>query len=195
MYSPIFMCGRYIKDLKGIDNEQINEDVLRRKDMKLDDDPGNTFAEDSFYPETEACNKLIQEVDKVIENEICQYFRTYNKWAHILEPNESTMIHTHDSLGLPPHLSWVYYSKTEPNCGNIVWQTTIHNKMISMEETPEVGKLIVFPNWMPHFTKKNISDDIRISISGNAKAEQKDYENIMKNPGGLFELVGHANQF
>ena len=64
-----------------------------------------------------------------------------------------------------------------------------------MEETPEVGKLIVFPNWMPHFTKKNISDDIRISISGNAKAEQKDYENIMKNPGGLFELVGHANQF
>ena len=45
---------------------------------------------------------------------------------------------------------------------------------------------------MPHFTKKNISNDIRISISGNAKADEKDYKNIMKDPGGLFEVVGHA---
>lgn len=193
MYSPIFMCGRYVKDLTGIDNEQINEDVLKRKTLKLDDTEGNTFAEDSFYPETEACSHLLKEVDKVIRNEVNQYFKTYNQWAHILEPNESTMIHTHDNPGMPSHLSWVYYSKTEPNCGNIVWQTTIHNRFVSMEETPEVGKLIIFPNWMPHFTKKNISDDIRISISGNAKANEKDYENIMKNPGGLFEVVGHAS--
>lgn len=193
MYSPIFMCGRYVKDLTGIDNEQINEDVLKRKTLKLDDTEGNTFAEDSFYPETEACSHLLKEVDKVIRNEVNQYFKTYNQWAHILEPNESTMIHTHDNPGMPSHLSWVYYSKTEPNCGNIVWQTTIHNRFVSMEETPAVGKLIIFPNWMPHFTKKNISDDIRISISGNAKANEKDYENIMKNPGGLFEVVGHAS--
>ena len=193
MYSPIFMCGRYVKDLTGIDNEQINEDVLKRKTLKLDDTEGNTFAEDSFYPETEACSHLLKEVDKVIQNEVNQYFKTYNQWAHILEPNESTMIHTHDNPGMPSHLSWVYYSKTEPNCGNIVWQTTIHNRFVSMEETPAVGKLIIFPNWMPHFTKKNISDDIRISISGNAKANEKDYENIMKNPGGLFEVVGHAS--
>ena len=193
MYSPIFMCGRYVKDLTGIDNEQINEDVLKRKTLKLDDTEGNTFAEDSFYPETEACSHLLKEVDKVIRNEVNQYFKTYNQWAHILEPNESTMIHTHDNPGMPSHLSWVYYSKTEPNCGNIVWQTTIHNRFVSMEETPAVGKLIIFPNWMPHFTKKNIIDDIRISISGNAKANEKDYENIMKNPGGLFEVVGHAS--
>ena len=192
MYSPIFMCGRYTTQLSNIDNDQINEDVLLRKNMKLDDDEGNTFAEDSFYPETEACKHLLKEVDKVIKDKINKYFSTYNQWAHILEPNESTMIHTHDSVGLPSHLSWVYYSKTKPNCGNIVWQTTIHNKMISMEETPKVGTLIVFPNWMPHFTKKNISNDIRISISGNAKADEKDYKNIMKDPGGLFEVVGHA---
>ena len=192
MYSPIFMCGRFTTQLSNIDNDQINEDVLLRKNMKLDDDRGNTFAEDSFYPETEACKHLLKEVDKVIQEKVNKYFSTYNTWAHILEPNESTMIHTHDSEGLPPHLSWVYYSKTEPNCGNIVWQTTIHNKFISMEETPNVGTLIIFPNWMPHFTKKNISNDIRISISGNARANKKDYENIMKDPGGLFEVVGHA---
>ena len=192
MFNPIYMCGRYVTELSNIDNDTINTDVLARKNMKLDDDEGNTFAEDSFYPDTEACAHLIAEVDKVIQNNINPWFNTYNKWAHILHPNESTMIHSHDSPMLPPHLSWVYYSKTEPNCGNIVWQTTIHTKMITMEETPAVGKLIIFPNWMPHFTKKNISNDIRISISGNSKADEKDYKNISEKPGGLFELVGHA---
>ena len=186
------MCGKFVAQLSGIDNDQINEDVLTRRGMKLDDDPGNTFAEDSFFPETDACNELIEEVDRVIQTEINPCFSTYNKWAHILDPKESTMIHTHDSLGMPAHLSWVYYSKTK-GIGNIVWQTTIHTKMISMEETPKVGTLVVFPNWMPHFAKKNISDDIRISISGNAKAEEKDYEEVMKNPHMLFNIIGHAN--
>ena len=190
MFEPILLVGKYTTTLKGIDNEQINEDVLRRKDMKLDDDPGNTFAEDSFYPETEACNKLLQEVDKVIQKEIHPLFSTYNQWAHILQPNESTMIHTHDTQGLPPHLSWVYYSKTNPKCGNIVWQTTIHNKVVTWETEPKVGTLIIFPNWMPHFTKKNISDDIRISISGNAKPKESDYEKVGRDPKNLFNITG-----
>lgn len=190
MFSPIILAGKFVTQLEGIDNDQINEDVLARKSMKLDDTPGNTFQEDSYYPETEACNKLIEEVDKVIQKNVNSYFKSYNKWAHILEPNESTMIHTHDSLGAPPHISWVYYSKTQPNCGNIVWQTTIHNKMVTMEENPSVGTLILFPNWVPHFTKKNISNDIRISISGNAKPDEKDYEKVGKDPQQLFNIVG-----
>ena len=189
MFSPIMLCGKYTTEL-DVDNKQINEDVLKRKNMKLDDTPGNTFQEDSFYPETEACNELIQKVDFVIQNEINPYFKSYNKWAHILEPNESTMIHTHDSPTSPPHLSWVYYSKTDDKCGNIVWQSTIHNKFFSMEETPKGGMLIIFPNWMPHFTKKNNSNNIRISISGNAKPDEKDYNAVGTNPGGLYNIVG-----
>ena len=190
MFEPLLLVGRYTTTLKGIDNEQINEDVLKRKDMKLDDDPGNTFAEDSFYPETEACNHLLKEVDKVIQKEIHPLFSTYNQWAHILEPNESTMIHSHESPGLPPHLSWVYYSKTDPMCGNIVWQTTIHTKMVTWEVEPKVGTLIIFPNWMPHFTKKNISNKIRISISGNAKPKESDYERVGRDPKNLFNITG-----
>ena len=69
MFSPIILAGRFTTTLDGIDNEQINQDVLKRKDMKLDDTPGNTFQEDSFYPETEACMHLLKEVDKVIHKE------------------------------------------------------------------------------------------------------------------------------
>ena len=53
-----------------VDNDAINEDVLLRKDMKLDDTPGNTFQEDSYYPDTEACTDLIQKIDEVIHEHI-----------------------------------------------------------------------------------------------------------------------------
>ena len=79
MFEPLLLVGKYTTTLKDIDNEQINEDVLKRKDFKLDDDPGNTFAEDSFFPETEACNKLLKEVDQVIQKEIHPLFSTYNQ--------------------------------------------------------------------------------------------------------------------
>ena len=62
--------------------------------------------------------------------------------------------------------------------------------MVTMEENPSVGTLILFPNWVPHFTKKNISNDIRISISGNAKPDESDYVNVGKDPQQLFNLVG-----
>ena len=183
------LCGRFETTI-DVDNDQINEDVMKRSSMKLDDTPGNTFQEDSYYPETEACNDLIMKVDDVIQKNINRYFKTYNQWAHILQPNESTMIHSHDNPTTPPSLSWVYYSKTDDNCGNIVWQSTIHNKFFSQEVTPKVGMLIIFPNWMPHFTKKNNSNNIRISISGNAQPDQKDFAAVGQNPEGLFNIVG-----
>ena len=189
MFSPIMLAGKFTTTI-DVDNDQINEDVMKRSMMKLDDNPGNTLSEDSYYPETEACNDLLIKVDKVIQNNINRYFRTYNSWAHILQPNESTMIHSHDNPTAPPSLSWVYYSKTDDNCGNIVWQSTIHNKFFSQEVTPKVGMLIVFPNWMPHFTKKNNSNNIRISISGNAQPDQKDFAAVGQNPEGLFNIVG-----
>ena len=43
---------------------------------------------------------------------------------------------------------------------------------------------------MPHFTKKNISDNIRISISGNAKPLEKDYDSVGRNPNNLFNITG-----
>lgn len=190
MFSPIFMCGKFVTQLQGIDNDQINKDVLARKDMKLDDTPGNTFNEDSYFPETEACKHLLKTVDEVIRKEVSPHFETYNQWAHILQPNESTMIHTHESPGMPPHLSWVYYTQTNPKCGNIVWQSTIHSKVFQMEEDPKEGTLIIFPNWMPHFTKKNESGEVRISISGNAKPINDDYGKAGQEPGQLFNIIG-----
>ena len=48
----------------------------------------------------------------------------------------------------------------------------------------------MFPNWMPHFTKKNNSGNTRISISGNAKPDEKDFDAVAQEPHNLFNLIG-----
>ena len=103
MFSPLLLVSKYVTQLDGIDNDQVNEDVLARQSMKLDDDPGHTFAEDSYYPDTPACKQLLSQVDTCIRENIVKRFETYNTWAHILEPNESTMIHTVQALLLTCH--------------------------------------------------------------------------------------------
>lgn len=109
MFEPIILAGRFTTTIDGIDNDAINELVLKRKDMKLDDTPGNTFQEDSYLPtDKEPVKKLLNEVDTIIQKNINMNFETVNQWAHILQPNESTMIHTHDKPGMPPQLSWVF---------------------------------------------------------------------------------------
>ena len=32
---------------------------------------------------------------------------------------------------------------------------------------PAVGNLVIFPSYAPHFTKRNMSEEKRVSISGN----------------------------
>lgn len=194
MFRPLVLLGHSIHKLEGIDNDAINQAVLKRKDIKLDNNVGNTFTEDSYYPEDDpACKILIDKVDEVVQQEVNKYFRTFNTWAHILDPNESTMFHTHEQAGAPPGISWVYYSKTHTDCGNIVWVIDCLKSRAMVEHTPQVGELVLFPDNVPHFTKKNISGQTRISISGNARPRDEDFEKIGKDPGNLFNYIGIFN--
>jgi len=191
MFSPLILMGKYVTKLDGIDNDTINDVVLARKDMKLDDAIGNTFQEDSFFPTDNPASKtLLKKVDEVIKKNVNSYFQTDNQWAHILFPNESTMYHSHATPSNPPGVSWVYYSKTSPKCGNIVWAFDVCCKKVMMEEQPEVGTLIIFPDFVPHFTKKNVSGDVRISISGNARPPESDWPAAAKDPQNVFSYIG-----
>ena len=42
-----------------------------------------------------------------------------------------------------------------------------------MSYVPEEGKLIIFPGWLLHGVKQNLSDEDRIVISGNIKLYPK----------------------
>ena len=105
--------------------------------------------------------------------------RIGNMWANINPPGGYNRPHIHpNSL-----FSGVYYVKTPPNCGKIVFtdprpgvQT---NMPIRVEGEPPThlwrevhldtveGRIVMFPSWLWHSVEENKSNDIRISVSFN----------------------------
>lgn len=192
MFRPLLLIGISEHNV-DVDNDAINKIVLEREGIKLSEQKGNTFTEDSYLPRSEpAITDLLYKIDGVIQKEVHPLLETYNEWAHILHPNEQTMFHSHTRQGQPPGISWVYYSKTPPNAGNIVWTFEAAANRVIQEATPEVGKLILFADFIPHFTKKNVSGDTRISISGNAQIPEEKLKQ-MDGMHNLFNYVGIFN--
>ena len=174
-----------------MDNDIISEAVVERKELRMSDDLNNTLNEDSYFPHNSVpeCKRLLEEVDKVIRKEVHSELQTVNQWAHILEPNEQTMFHHHGSREqMMPGISWVYYPEVPKNSGNIVWTFEANAQRMTEEAEPKVGKLILFGQNVPHFTKKNNSGKRRISISGNAAFNPESPP--PNDPGALLNYVG-----
>ena len=173
-----------------MDNDLISESVVERQELRMSDNLNESLNEDSYFPVNTVpeCARLIQEVNKVIQEVVHPDLKTVNQWAHILEPNEQTMFHHHGTATHMPGISWVYYTEAPLNSGNIVWTFEANAQRMTEEAVPEVGKLILFGQNVPHFTKKNNSGKRRISISGNAFFDQgppRDFD-----PGMLLNYVG-----
>ena len=173
--------------LKGMDNEKLAQQILSNHkagnfSLVKEEATRVNNEEDSSLPDTEEArvltDLLYDRVCEVIEEHYPKKKYTIGFdpiiegksmiWSHVTFPNESTIYHSHyceeDSKFLD--LSCVYYVKTHPNCGKIWFNPITHNrKMFSVE--PQDGMVIIFPSWLPHFTGRNLSNQVRICISSN----------------------------
>ena len=89
-------------------------------------------------------------------------------WAHILNPGESTMYHTH-SVGNYPGvgLSWVYYASFSEGSGNLIFICQLNDDRVFHGIRPAIGRLVIFPTSMPHMTERHAGKGVRVSVSGN----------------------------
>jgi uncharacterized protein (TIGR02466 family) len=102
-----------------------------------------------------------------------------NMWANINYSGGYNKPHIHpNSL-----FSGVYYIKTPPNCGKIVFNDPRPGVQCNMPTRqrgkppphlwrevsidPKVGRIIMFPSWLWHSVEPNQSNDMRISVSFN----------------------------
>jgi hypothetical protein len=114
----------------------------------------------------------IQKLEQFIVYNI-QSFLNYKKikydsvyiqcWYNVLNKNKQIAIHQHRCID-DYHLSFIsgHLSTTENNTKT--YYTSL-NKKNAVGLDNEVGKLILFPSYIPHYTDKNISDSKRISIA------------------------------
>ena len=113
-------------------------------------------------------------------------------WTHLVEPNQSTMFHTHQDPG-PPGLSFVYWANFPKKSGNFVGILQVDKYRHFQEVVPKAGDLVVFPTYLPHMTARNCSNQTRISISGNYYPPLDKLDAVKKEPGTLLNYTGIIN--
>lgn len=149
--------------ISGIDNIKIAEEILSNQ-VRVTENYTNSRFEDTkieFNDDSEivkllACMTKLAQMKELV---LTDY------WSQIHRPLESTDIHNHFAPTMDYRLSWVYYVKVPEGAGSLVFHLNDDVPVAIVE--PEVGKFIIFPNWLKHKVTKNLSNDIRISVAGN----------------------------
>jgi len=170
-FSPLLTIGHLVVPIgKDLDNAAITDAVVAKEDVRRCEDIGDTKSEDSLLPyDNPEVAKLLGRIDTFVRtlNPHFEKQEDAESWGHILNPGQNTDYHTHIRSGWPDGLSWVYYSNYPANSGSLVFAMDAVARRNMFEIDPEVGNLVIFPSYAPHFTKRNMSQEKRVSISGN----------------------------
>lgn len=99
-------------------------------------------------------------------------FKVYfcNMWVNFSPPGAYNVMHTHPNS----NLSGVFYLKSNPNCGSIVFPDPYQNSMYAQEcirYEPKPGRGLVFSSKLLHYVETNFSSDDRISLSFNIRID------------------------
>ena len=125
---------------------------------------------DKGFQTVHETNNYIDEVKIVVES----------MWVNVNRPTNYNKSHIHAEV----HWSFVYYIKVQEKSGDLVFEDprirrTMQTQAIFKKDyyslasaatislTPQVGDLIIFPSYLEHFVEPNLSEEPRISISGN----------------------------
>ena len=201
MFKSLYNLQVFRSHIEGLDNDHLGKISIASADKKIDSQASATGYEDSpINADDPQILRLRKTVKKIMHEHIDQRLEEGEIWAHVLRSGETTMIHSHRSksdwafLGV----SWVYYVYNPPtknSGGKIVFQTQIGGtKTINADFDPKHGDLIIFPSWLPHFTTRNASPEVRISISGNYRVRRENehrYNDIAHDQkSGIKKLTG-----
>ena len=108
-----------------------------------------------------------------------------NMWANINEHRDFNKAHLH------PNSDWsfAYYVKTTEDSGGIVFCDPRVRRIMNVHDdilkdysndsqhstyriSPLNGRLVIFPSYLEHYVEPNLTQETRISISGNIRYEK-----------------------
>lgn len=174
-------------DNLNIDSEKISNfcyEIQKRDSGKIESNEGGWQSNELRMSETfPILSAMIDERLNMVYGEL-GFKNEYrcnidNAWININKNKDFNYVHEHTRS----FLSGVYYAKAPKNCGNLVLKTPVMTLMhyidpkfikefnsfnsCAMEITPETNKLVIFPSWLLHYVKPNLSSSDRISIAFN----------------------------
>ena len=199
MFKNLYSLNVFYSNIEGIDNKELTRICVAAASRKAASVKSNTGYTDVPVDGTnKEIIRLRKTIKSVMHEHIDQRLVEAEMWTHVMQPGETTMIHSHRNkldwgfLGL----SWVYYPQMpegENIGGKIIYQIQIGGiKTINKDFTPKTGMFIIFPSWLPHFSTRCTSQETRISISGNYRFnDERLYDEVAHDPNsGIKKLTG-----
>ena len=174
-------------NLKNIDFEKLNLFLLEFEKELLKKEPlndGGTGLLNGVTSRYQYYNLLkqdhneirkLEEQIKIVLKTFLNFKKIYLKkiyilcWFNVLRKNEKVEIHRHISInGI--HSSFIsgHINTTLNNTSTFY---TDLSEQTNIEVPNELGKLTLFPSYIPHYTNKNLMDNERISIAFDVYSE------------------------
>jgi hypothetical protein len=140
----------------------------------------NTFVDIGRVPSVESILRLAETIGTRIAGQDVEVVRDgtcHAWWFNEAKPDESTSLHNH----APGLLSGVYYVKTPPGCGAIVFSRRMSQHGADCESAffqdiayaPKEGSVLIFPAWLDHGVFRNETQANRLSVAFNLSLRSK----------------------
>lgn len=181
----IFPTDLYFVDIYDQkENESYKEELLKLSRTN----PGNIrsnrnawqseitlWQNETFKPLLEKSSSIVQSIiADISENK--PEFVIRSMWGNINPKGGYNLTHVHPT----GWLSAVYYVTLPEGCHGITFEDPRPAKMMDFQNSclvddlyfnhqPQVGQLVLFPSWLPHFVNPNPTEENRISISFNVE--------------------------
>ena len=191
----LFPTDVYIEENNEIDNKKLSKIILEKEktepSMVRKSNQGGWRSSDDLYKD-ERFSKIIERSKEYL-GQICQH-NNYeeglkiiidNMWAIVNRYKDYNLTHIHENVDW----SFVYYVKVPKNSGNLMFidprirrVRDRSDKLIKGFDNPFthsiyilcplVGKFVIFPSYLEHYVEPNLTQESRISISGNIRVEK-----------------------
>ncbi len=155
-----------LKGKSDADLDSLSKILRDNYNNRLLDDVTTSSYEDSYCPSNDIVDGIIREMKNDFYAATEEEIEVENFWGHIHEKNMSTNCHNHTTS----YVSAVLYVEVPEGSGKLVFRPRINqydNSAYISKFNPERGVFYMFPSHVDHYVSRNLSDDMRISISFN----------------------------
>ena len=157
-----------LKGKSDADLDSLSKILRDNYKNRLLDDVTTSSYEDSYCPPNKIVDGVIREMKNDFYAATKEEIEVENFWGHIHEKNMSTNCHNHTTS----YVSAVLYVEVPEGSGKLVFRPRINqydNSAYISKFNPEKGVFYMFPSHVDHYVSRNLSDEMRISISFNFK--------------------------
>ena len=160
-----------MKGMVDADLNSLSKILLDNYHNKFECEVESTYFEDSICPPNDIVDDIIQQIQIDFNAATGEKITPLNYWGHIHEKNMSTNMHNHNDT----YVSAVVYVEVPQGSGSIVFRPRLNqydNSAYSSKFQPERGVYYIFPGYLDHFVTRNMSNELRVSLSINFKKDE-----------------------